>query len=170
MGLFNSARRPAKTDPADVPWRFLFPPPPRPEKNIHNLPKTPSHQTSSSPMRCPRGRFPEQSPSTNELRGPRRGFVSGTNKRPRVSTVKTRISSLLPLRDTPTKHFPHQTQPDVCPCNGPGLPLTRPSPGANRSPDPVRGPTTPSTQGGRGWVTSGRSVCGGRGSRQGDPG
>ena len=35
MGLFNSARRPAKTDPADVPvpWRFLFPPPPRPEKN-----------------------------------------------------------------------------------------------------------------------------------------
>ena len=32
MGLFNSARRPAKTDPADVSWRFLSPPPPRPEK------------------------------------------------------------------------------------------------------------------------------------------
>ena len=27
----------------NVPWRFLFPPPPRREKNIHNLPKTPSH-------------------------------------------------------------------------------------------------------------------------------
>ena len=33
MGLFNSARRPAKTDPADVPWRFLFPPPAPPRKN-----------------------------------------------------------------------------------------------------------------------------------------
>jgi CHASE1-domain containing sensor protein len=27
----------------NVPWLFLFPPPPRPEKNIHNLPKTSSH-------------------------------------------------------------------------------------------------------------------------------
>ena len=62
------------------PGAFSSPPPPRPEKTIHNLPKTPSHQTSSSPMRCPRGRFPEQSPSTNELRGPLRGFVPGTNK------------------------------------------------------------------------------------------
>ena len=35
-------------------------------------------------MHCPRGRFPEQPPSTNDLRGPRRGFVTGTNKRPRV--------------------------------------------------------------------------------------
>ncbi len=32
MGLFNSARRPAKTDPADVPWRILFPPPAPPRK------------------------------------------------------------------------------------------------------------------------------------------
>jgi hypothetical protein len=137
MGLFNSARRPAKTDPDDVSWRFLFPPPSRPEKTIHNLPKTPSHQTSSSPMRCPRGRFPEQPPSTNELCGPRRGFVPGTNKRPRVTTVKTRISSLLPSRDTTTKHFPHQTQPDVCPCNI----WAR----TTRSPAPVRGSTAPST-------------------------
>ena len=130
MGLFNSARRPAKTDPADVPWRFLFPPPPRPEKTIHNLPKTPSHQTSSSPMRCPRGRFPEQPPSTNELRGPRRGFVPGTNKRLRVSTVKnTHFKPSCHRADTTTKHFPHQMQPDVCLRNGPGLPAHPPQSG-----------------------------------------
>ena len=33
MGLFNSACRPAKTDPADVSWRFLFPPPAPTRKN-----------------------------------------------------------------------------------------------------------------------------------------
>ncbi len=62
------------------PGAFSSPPRPAQKKTIQNLPKTPSHQTSSSPMRCPRGRFPEQPPSTNELRGPRRGFVTGTNK------------------------------------------------------------------------------------------
>ena len=81
-------------------------------------------------MRCPRGRFPEQPPSTNELRGPRRGFVPGTNKRPRVSTVKNTHSKPSCHRTgTTTKHFPHQTQPDACPRNGPGLPAHPPQSG-----------------------------------------
>ena len=113
----------------NVTWLFLFPPPPPQKKTSTTYPKRLPIKTSSSPVRCPRGRLPEQPPSTNELRGPRRGFVPGTNKRPRVSTVKTRISSLLPSRDTTTKHFPHQTQPDVCPCNGPGLPAHPPQSG-----------------------------------------
>jgi hypothetical protein len=74
-------------------------------------------------MRCPRGRFPEQPPSTNELCGPLRGFVPGTNKGPRVGVVKnTHLKASCHRVGTTTKHFPHQTQPDVCPRNWPGLP------------------------------------------------
>jgi hypothetical protein len=143
------------------PDAFSSPPPPRPEKTIHNLPKTPSHQTSSSPMRCPRDRFPEQSPSTNEPRGPRRGFVPGTNKRSRVSTVKTRISSLLPSRDTTTKHFPHQTQPDVCPCNGPGLPAHPPQSGGQPPHVPLLPRTGVTFRGGAWCGCCSRAVAGG---------
>jgi hypothetical protein len=75
-------------------------------------------------MCWPRDRFPEQSPSTNELCGPRRGFVTRTNKWPRVSLSRTRISRPLVItRETTTKYFPHQTQPNVCPNNGSGLPV-----------------------------------------------
>ena len=130
MGLFKSAHHPAKPDPAELALALPLPPlRPTQKKTFHNLPKTPSHKASKSPMLWPMGRFPEQPPSANELRGPRRGFVPGTNKRSRVSTVKTRISSLLPSRDTTTKHFPHQTQPDACPRNGPGLPAHPPQSG-----------------------------------------
>jgi hypothetical protein len=70
-------------------------------------------------MRWPRNRFPGQCPSTNQLCGPRRGFVSGTNRRPRVYDIKN--TNLIPSyhrAGTATQRSPHQTQPDVCPCNG----------------------------------------------------
>jgi hypothetical protein len=93
-------------------------PPPRPAQKTHPQPtqKRLPIKTSSSPMRYTRGRFPEQSPSTNELCGSRRGFVSGTNKRPRVNAVK----------NTHLKPSCHHTM-------GQDYPLTHPSPGTNPS-------------------------------------
>jgi hypothetical protein len=44
MGLFKSAFRPVKTDPAQRDLTFPIPPPTPPRKTIHNLPKTPPHQ------------------------------------------------------------------------------------------------------------------------------
>jgi hypothetical protein len=61
---------------------FSSPPRHDQKKPSTTYPKKPSHKTSSSPMRCPRGRFPEQPPSTNEKRGPHRGFeqpIAGNN-------------------------------------------------------------------------------------------
>jgi hypothetical protein len=46
----------------DVTWRFLFPPPSRPEKNIHNLPKTPSHQDFLITHALPQGQIPGTTP------------------------------------------------------------------------------------------------------------
>jgi hypothetical protein len=49
--------------------------------------------------------------------------VSGTNKRPRVCTVKnTHLKSFLPSCGNKDLHSLHQTQLDACPRNGPGLP------------------------------------------------
>jgi hypothetical protein len=73
-------------------------------------------------MRCPSVRFPDQLPSRNELCGPHRGFVTWTNKRPRVCVVKnTHLKPSCHRVGTTTKRSPHQTEPDVCPPNGPGL-------------------------------------------------
>jgi hypothetical protein len=44
MGLFKSARRPAKTDPAKRSLTLSLPPPAPTRKTIHNLPKNASHQ------------------------------------------------------------------------------------------------------------------------------
>jgi hypothetical protein len=117
MGLFKSARHPEKTDPAERVLTLSLPPPVPTRKNHpHPTQKRLPIKTSSSPMRCPRGRFPKQTQSTNELCGPRRGFVSRTNKRPRVSTVKnTNLKPSCRRAGTTTKSSPHQTQPDVYP-------------------------------------------------------
>jgi hypothetical protein len=123
MGLFKNASRPAKTDPAARILSLSLPPPTHLEKNIHNLPKTTPPQDLLITNAMTSGRFHGQSPSTNQLHGPRRGFVPGTNKRPRVCVVKnTHLKSSCHRVGTTTKHFPHQTQPDVCPWNGSGLP------------------------------------------------
>ena len=115
------------------PGASSSPPPPRPEKTLHNLPKTPSHKASKSPMLCPMGRFPEQPPSANELRGPRRGFVPGTNKRPRVSTVKNTHSSPPAIAREQRPSISHtKRNPTRARAMGQDYPLTRPSPGANR--------------------------------------
>ena len=84
-------------------------------------------------MRCPRGRFPEQTPSTNELCGPRRGFVPGTNKRPRVSTVKNTHSSPPAIARAQRPSISHtKCNPTCARAMGQDYPTTRPSPGANR--------------------------------------
>ena len=54
-------------------WRYFESA--RPLKKNHPQPTTKGLTTkTSSPMHCPRGRSPEQSLSTNQLRGPRQGF------------------------------------------------------------------------------------------------
>ncbi len=60
---------------------------------------------SSSPPPPPQEKNPQPTPKR-----------TGMNNRPRVQNTPV-IGS-----ETTTKRFPHQTQPDVCPWNGPGLP------------------------------------------------
>jgi hypothetical protein len=66
------------------------------KKTIHNLPKTSPIKTSPSPVPWPRIRFPG-----------------------RTLFSKSSCHHV----GTTTKRSPHQTQPDVCPSNGPGLPV-----------------------------------------------
>ena len=42
----------------NVPWRFLLPPPPRREKNIHNLPKTPDQSNFLITSALTQGQIP----------------------------------------------------------------------------------------------------------------
>ncbi len=85
--------------------------------------KTPPHQDFSSPVRCPRDRSHEQPPSTNQLRGPHRRFVSGTNNRARVSVIKnTSLQALLSLHGHSVRGVsPNQHNRDTCPYNGSDL-------------------------------------------------
>ncbi len=123
-----------------------FPRPPK--KKIHNPPKTSPHQDFSSPGHCPRDRSHEQPPSTNQLRGPHRRFVSGTNNRARVTDIKnTSLQALLPLHGHSVRDVsPNQRNRDVFPHNGPELfahpprsggqpthPVPLPCPGSKRS-------------------------------------
>ncbi len=55
---------------------------------IHNLPKKTPHQVFFSPMSWPRDGSHRQRPPTNQLYGPCRGFVTGSNKRPGVQTIR----------------------------------------------------------------------------------
>ena len=99
-------------------------------------------------MCWPRDRSHGQTPSTNQLHGPHRGFVSGTNKRPPVSDIKnthlnpschhTGTTTTRPTQDcdyvvrgscspprsrskkTIRTRIPHNKRNrDVCPSNGP---------------------------------------------------
>ncbi len=61
-----------------VSWSFLFPSPAPPRKKLSTTyPKTTPHQDLLITSVWPRDRLPGQLPSTNQLRGPHRGFVSG---------------------------------------------------------------------------------------------
>ncbi len=84
-----------------------------------------------------RCRFPEQSPSTNQLYGPRRRFVFGTNKRPRVCSVKnTHLKSSCHRVGNNNQTIPTPNTTRRVPVE-----WVR----TTRSPAPVRGPTSPST-------------------------
>jgi hypothetical protein len=134
MGLFKNACCPAKTDPPERDLVFsLSPPPPRPEKPSTTYPKLLPLKTSSSPMSWPRGRFPGQTLSTNQLHRPSRGFVTGTNKQPRVCTVKnTHLKSpwFRVGNDQIISHTKHN--PTCVHSMVQDYPLIRPSPGSTR--------------------------------------
>ena len=119
-----------------VPWSSSSPPPPPQEKNIHRLPNTSPHQDLSSPVLCPRDRSHDQPPSTNQLYGPHRRFVSGVNNRARVSTMKnTSFQALLPLYGHIVRDVsPNQRNRDACPHNGPELSAHPPRSGDQPSP------------------------------------
>jgi hypothetical protein len=94
--------------------------------------RPPHHQCAD-----PGADFPEESPSTNELRGPRRRFVPGTNKRPRVCVVKNKHLK-------PSCHRAGNNDPAFPTPNATRRVPTR-CVRTTRSPVPVRGPTSPST-------------------------
>jgi hypothetical protein len=136
MGLFESTRRLA-TDPADRALTLSLPPPSPQEKHPRPTQKCLPIKTSSSPMRWPKCRFPEQPPPTNQLCGPHKRFVTGANKRPRVCSVK----------NTHLKHSCHRTGNNDQAFPTPNATRRVPARWARttRSPDPVRGSTSPST-------------------------
>ncbi len=136
MGLFESACRPA-TDPADHVLALSLPPPSPQEKYPRPTQKCLPIKTSSSPMRWPRCRFPEQTPSTNQLLGPRRRFVPGANKWPLVCVIKnTHLKPSCHRAGNNDQAFPTPNATRRVPAR-----WTR----TTRSPAPVRGPTSPST-------------------------
>ena len=72
-----------------VPWRFLFPPRPPKKKNQQPTQKMSPHQTSPSPVRCPRDRSHRQAPiRESSASDPCKGFPPKTSKRPRVDAIK----------------------------------------------------------------------------------
>ena len=79
-----------------------------------------------SPMCCPKDRSHDRSPSTNQFHGPRRGFVTRTNKR---------ILQRIIQQNDSNKHSPKPTQPQR---------VSSQWARAIRSSTPVRGPTLPS--------------------------
>jgi hypothetical protein len=105
MGLFESACRPA-TDPADRDLTLSLPPPAPPRKKSTTHPKMSPHQTSPSPVLCPRDRSHSQTPT-------------GRNHQESDSSKQGRASIPPP-------------NPVAYPLNESGLPLTVPSPGTNR--------------------------------------
>jgi hypothetical protein len=70
--------RPAKTSQQHAPWNSSSPPPFPQEKHPQPDQKCLPIQTSSSPIHWPRYRSPDQTPSTNQLHGPHRRFVTGS--------------------------------------------------------------------------------------------
>ena len=74
--------------------------------------------------------FPDQSPSTNQLCGPHRGFAPGRTSDHVLAPSRPRFSKpSCHHAGTTTKRSPHQTQPDACPRNGPGPPANPPQSG-----------------------------------------
>jgi hypothetical protein len=111
---------------------------PRPPKKKHPQPTRERLLIESpSPVRCPRNRFPGPSPSVNPCTGP---HAKDSHPKPAsdcaLTPSRARISSPLAIaREQRRALFQHPPQKernrDVCPRNGPGLPPTGPSPGAN---------------------------------------
>jgi hypothetical protein len=103
-----------------------------------------------SPVFCPRDRSHRQSPSANPVqRTSVKGSTPTTRKRPRVDTIKNALfESSCHWAETVTGSLQQPPQKernrDVCPRNGPGLPLTGPSPGAD---PPTYPPSLPRTLG-----------------------
>jgi hypothetical protein len=145
--MFEPVRLLRKRLCSTCPDESSSPPPSTQEKNPQP-PKTPPHQDFSSPVRCTRDRSHEQTPSTNQLCGPHRKFVSGANNRARVSVIKnTPLQSLLSLHGHSIRGVsPNQRNHDASPHNGtelsdhpprsggqPDHPVPLPRPGSKRS-------------------------------------
>ena len=103
---------------------------PRPPKKKHPQPTRKRLLIKSpSPVRCPRNRFPGPSPSVNPCIGPHaKDSHPKTRKRLRADSVKN--THLKPSCHR-TRNNNRTTHAAACPRNGPGLPPTGPSPGAD---------------------------------------
>jgi hypothetical protein len=122
-------RKPTLLNASDL---TLSLPPPDPTRKKH-----PQPTQNDFPSRLPHHQCPD--PGADSLSSPhlRMNYADlaedsypWTNKRPRVSAVKnTHLKPSCHSAGTTTKHLPHHTQPNVCPCNGPGLPTHPPQSG-----------------------------------------
>ena len=132
MGLFKSARRPAKIEPAERDLTLsLSPPRPDQKKNIHNLPKI----TFAS--RLPHHQYTD--PGTDSLSSPhlRMNCVDlpedscpGRISDHVLTSSRTRISSPPSTAREQRPHVPHTKRNPTCArAMGQDYPLTRPSPG-----------------------------------------
>jgi hypothetical protein len=133
MGLFDNVCRSVKTDPVVRDLTFPLPPPTPTRKTFHNLPKKTSHQVFFSPMRWPRDRSHRQRPPTNQLYGPYRGFVTGSNKRPGVQTIRnTHLKPSCHHMGTTTVTY-HKTNSSTTCVHSmyQDYPIAHPSPGVN---------------------------------------
>ena len=139
MGKFENVSRPSKNDPADSVLTISLPPP-GPDKKNHPQTQNVSPSILPSPIHCHRDRshHEEKTQSMNQLCRLHRGFMSGTNNRPLVRSIKKRILSRnkkqiqqktirtiwsFPTRST-TNTCVHTMDQDY--------PFTHPSPGVNQ--------------------------------------
>ncbi len=93
--MFGNPCRPAKTDQQYLPFCFLFPSPVPPKKKSTTHPKTSPHQDL---------------------------LITNALTQVQIPWTNTHLKSFLPSCGNNDLHSLYQTQPDVCPRNGPGLP------------------------------------------------
>ncbi len=134
MGMFKSAHHPAKTDPAERDLTLSLPPlRPAQKTTSTTYPKRPPIKTSSSPMRCPRGRFPEQPLLRMNCADLAEDSCPGRISDYVLAPSRTRISSPPAIAWEQRPSISHTKYNPTRACAmGQDYPLTRPSPGANR--------------------------------------
>ena len=111
MGLFETTSLLRKRLSSTCPDGSSSPPP-SPQENPSTTYQKHLPSRLPSPIHCPRDRSHECPPSTNQLHGPHRGFVSGVNKSLYVNVIKNTHLKDISYFD-PNPPPPHPTPPPL---------------------------------------------------------